>query len=184
MLKKAQVYFLTSKGKSVKTIFNFSAGPAMMPLEVMQQAQSEFLNWHGMGVSVAEISHRGPAFMALAEQSKKDLRELLNIPENYHILFLPGGSRTQFSAVPMNLMESKSVAYVQTGYWGMAAATEAARYGDIKIVANSESDHYAIIPAHKKILQWQVLRLSLFAMIYWRENRIPHYRPSCIMHYK
>ena len=147
MLKKAQVYFLTSKGKSVKTIFNFSAGPAMMPLEVMQQAQSEFLNWHGMGVSVAEISHRGPAFMALAEQSKKDLRELLNIPENYHILFLPGGSRTQFSAVPMNLMESKSVAYVQTGYWGMAAATEAARYGDIKIVANSESDHYAIIPA-------------------------------------
>lgn len=128
-------------------VFNFSAGPAMMPTEVMQQVQREFLNWHGMGVSVAEISHRGEAFMALAQQSKNDLRELLNIPAHYHILFLPGGSRTQFSAVPMNLLENKKAAYVQTGYWGKVAAIEAARYGDIKIIANSESDNYNPIPA-------------------------------------
>ena len=130
-----------------KNIFNFSAGPAMMPREVMQQVQSEFLNWQGMGVSVAEISHRGQAFMAVAEQSKKDLRELLNIPENYHILFLPGGSRTQFSAVPMNLLEDKSAAYVKTGHWGKVAALEAARYGDVKIVASSESNNFTCIPA-------------------------------------
>lgn len=128
-------------------VFNFSAGPATMPVEVMQQAQAEFLNWHNIGASVAEISHRGQIYMDLTKEIEKDLRELLAIPNNYHVLFLPGGSRTQFSAVPMNLREDKPVAYVQTGYWGKVAAIEAARYGNVKIIANSESYHYTQIPA-------------------------------------
>lgn len=133
--------------KSIEnTIYNFSAGPAMMPAEVMQEAQAEFLNWHGLGVSVAEISHRGVPYMELTKQIEANLRELVGIPDHYRVLFLPGGSRTQFAAVPMNLMENKKAAYVQTGYWGSAAALEASRYGDIKIVANAESSHYTHIP--------------------------------------
>lgn len=129
-------------------VFNFSAGPSMMPQDVMKQVQAEFLNWHGMGVSVAEISHRGQIFIDLAEQAKKDLRDLLNIPENYHILFLPGGARTQFASVPMNLMdEYNQAAYVQTGYWGYVAATETARYLNVKTIANTASLKYTTIPA-------------------------------------
>lgn len=123
----------------VKSVFNFSAGPAMMPVEVMQQAQKEFLNWHEMGVSVAEISHRSQAFIDLAKQTEADLRELVTIPDNYRILFLAGGSRTQFSAVPMNLMDDfKSATYLQTGYWGKCAATEAARYLNIETIFDLE----------------------------------------------
>src|SRR3990167_11191509 len=131
-----------------KNVYNFSAGPSMMPKEVMQQVHDEFLDWHGMGVSVAEISHRGQLFINLAEQSKKDLRDLLSIPENYQILFLPGGARTQFASVPMNLMgDYQHAAYVRTGYWGLVAETESARYVKVKTVANSESLKYSIIPA-------------------------------------
>lgn len=130
-----------------KRTFNFSAGPSMMPISVMEQVRDEFIDWHSMGVSVAEISHRGPAFMELAKQSKQDLRELLNIPDHYHILFLPGGARTQFASVPMNLIgEYEQAAYVQTGYWGYVAATEAARYLKVKTVANSEKINYTAIP--------------------------------------
>lgn len=117
-----------------------------MPLEVMTQAQSEFLNWRGIGASIAEVSHRGPLFFDLTKKIEKDLRSLLNIPNHYRVLFLAGGSRTQFSAVPMNLLEDKTAAYVQTGYWGKAAAIEAARYGNVKVIANSESQQYSTIP--------------------------------------
>lgn len=131
-------------------IFNFSAGPAMMPTEVMQQARDEFLNWNNTGVSIAEISHRSQQFMDLAKQSIQDLRDLVKIPENYHILFLSGGSRTQFSAVPMNLLGNfKSTTYVQTGYWGKCAADEASRYTNVNRIANSESDNYLKIPDQK-----------------------------------
>lgn len=130
----------------MKKIFNFSAGPAMLAPEVMQQAQAEFLNWHDKGVSIAEISHRSKDFEILAETSKQDLRDLLSIPSNYHILFLPGGSRTQFAAVPMNLFDHYAeAAYVETGYWGKAAATEASRYGKVKVVANT-APNYTSIP--------------------------------------
>jgi len=133
----------------MKTIFNFSAGPAMMPSDVMLQAQKEFLNWNNMGVSVAEISHRSQPFMDLANQSIKDLRELLSIPDNYHVLFLPGGSRTQFSAIPMNLLSDyKNLAYVQTGHWGKVAAIEAQRYANVAIIANSEPG-FTTIPDEK-----------------------------------
>ncbi|MDP1574111.1 MAG: 3-phosphoserine/phosphohydroxythreonine transaminase [Coxiellaceae bacterium] len=123
----------------MKTVYNFSAGPAMMSQAVMLQAQSEFLNWHGKGVSVAEISHRSKDFEEMAAQSMQDLRDLLTIPRNYHVLFLQGGARTQFASIPMNLLGDYSeVAYVQTGYWGKAAAIEASRYATVKVIANNE----------------------------------------------
>src|SRR3990167_1512607 len=129
-------------------IFNFSAGPAMMPAEVMQQVRDEFLNWNNSGVSVAEISHRSQPYIDLAKQAEKDCRDLLRIPDNYHVLFLPGGSRTQFSAVPMNLLDDyKSAAYIQTGYWGKCAATEAARYLKVNSIADGETSKYTVIPA-------------------------------------
>lgn len=128
-------------------VFNFSAGPAMMPHEVMQKTKDEFLNWNNTGVSIAEISHRTPLFMEIANQSIKDCRELLKIPDHYHVLFLPGGSRTQFAAVPMNLLREGFAAYVQTGYWGKCAAIEAARYGRIKNIVNTESSGYVDIPS-------------------------------------
>ena len=123
----------------------------MMPAEVMQKAQAEFLNWHHMGVSIAEISHRGTVFVSLAQHIEKNLRDLVHIPDNYQVLFLPGGSRTQFAAVPMNLKDDfQSAAYVQTGYWGKMAAAEAGRYLQARIIANSESSHYAQILDEKK----------------------------------
>ncbi|HLB57813.1 MAG TPA: aminotransferase class V-fold PLP-dependent enzyme, partial [Gammaproteobacteria bacterium] len=118
--------------------FNFSAGPAMLPRDVMTQAQQEFLNWHNLGVCIGEISHRSAEFEAIAEQSKQDLRDLLTIPNNYHILFLAGGARTQFASVPMNLVDNyKNVAYVQTGYWGKSASIEAERYATVKTIATN-----------------------------------------------
>ncbi|HLD84675.1 MAG TPA: 3-phosphoserine/phosphohydroxythreonine transaminase [Coxiellaceae bacterium] len=128
--------------------FNFSAGPSMLPPAVMQKIQEELLNWHNVGASVMEISHRSADFIAAAKQATKDFRDLLNIPENYHILFLPGGSWTQYAAIPMNLLDDfKSVAYVQTGYWGKLAANEAARYAPLNLVANAETRKFTMIPA-------------------------------------
>ena len=89
-------------------VYNFSAGPATLPLEVLQQAQEELLDWNGIGMSVMEISHRGKDFMAVAEHAEADLRDLLNIPSNYKVLFLQGGGRSQFAMVPMNLLGNKT----------------------------------------------------------------------------
>src|SRR3990167_2941215 len=128
-------------------VFNFSAGPAMLAPEVMSQAQKEFINWNNKGVSIAEISHRSKDFEAIAMQSTQDLRDLLNIPENYHILFLPGGGRTQYSAIPRNLLDDyQSAAYAITGYWGKLAATEAARYTNVNLVADTDPN-FTSIPA-------------------------------------
>lgn len=155
---------------STHTVFNFSAGPAMMPAEVMQQARDEFLNWNHLGVSVAEISHRSQPFIDLAKQTEKDLRALLTIPENYHVLFLPGGSRLQFSAIPMNLIDDfKNAAYVQTGYWGKCAALEASRYLNVKVIANSESKNYSEILEEK---MWQ--DFSDCAYLHYVDNETIH----------
>ena len=120
----------------------------MLRSTVIKQIQAECLNWHGVGASVMEISHRSADFIAVAEQATEDLRDLLNIPENYHVLFLPGGSWTQYAAIPMNLLDNfKSVAYVQTGHWGKLAANEAARYASLNLVANTEAQQFTLIPA-------------------------------------
>ncbi|VFP80339.1 3-phosphoserine/phosphohydroxythreonine transaminase [Candidatus Erwinia haradaeae] len=110
-------------------IFNFSAGPAMLPLEVMKYAQKEFMNWKGIGTSVMEISHRSKEFMKFAEESEKDFRDLLQIPSNYKVLFCHGGARGQFAAVPLNLLGKKNKAdYINSGYWANSAIKEAKKY--------------------------------------------------------
>lgn len=115
------------------TTYNFCAGPAMLPAEVMQQAQAEFINWQQHGCSVMELSHRSKAFMAVAEQAEQDLRDLLRIPDHYKVLFMHGGGRGQFSAVPLNLLSHTGEAdYLVSGSWSQAAAEEAAKFGRIR----------------------------------------------------
>jgi len=116
-------------------IFNFCAGPAMLPKEVMQKAQAEFINWQDTGCSVMELSHRSKEFMAVASQAEADLRELMSIPDDYSVLFCHGGGRGQFSAVPLNLLPAgKSADYIISGSWSKAAAAEAQHYGDVNII--------------------------------------------------
>ena len=115
-------------------VFNFCAGPAMLPKPVMIKAQSEFLNWNNTGCSVMELSHRGAEFMALASEAEADLRALLSIPDNYKVLFCHGGGRGQFSAVPLNLLpKGKSADYIVTGSWSKAAVSEAEKFGTINV---------------------------------------------------
>lgn len=112
--------------------YNFCAGPAMLPVDVMQQAQQEFINWQGQGCSVMEISHRSKAFIKLAAEAEQDLRDLLAIPANYKVLFMHGGGRGQFSAVPLNLMQAgKSADYIISGAWSLAAVEEAQKFGQV-----------------------------------------------------
>jgi phosphoserine aminotransferase len=128
-------------------IFNFSAGPAMLPAEVMARAGDEMLDWHGSGMSVMEMSHRGKEFIAIYEEAERDLRELLAVPKNYKILFLQGGATLQFAQVPMNLLHGKGKAdYVLTGEWSKKAIKEAKSYCDVAIAATSEDRNFTYAP--------------------------------------
>ena len=127
-------------------VYNFSAGPAMLPEEVLREAADEMLNYQGSGMSVMEMSHRGKVFDGIIKEAEKDLRELMNIPDNYKVLFLQGGAWTQFSAVPMNMMKNKKAAYIITGQWAKKAWQEAKKYGDAVAVASSEDKTFSYIP--------------------------------------
>ena len=134
----------------MKKVYNFCAGPAMLPVEVMQQAQREFIDFAGLGVSVMELSHRGKEYMALAAEAEQDLRDLLNIPDNYKVLFMHGGGRGQFAAVPMNLLggENKKADYLISGVWSKAALTEAHKYADAVAVEGVTKDaqgHFTVV---------------------------------------
>ncbi|ARJ40564.1 phosphoserine transaminase [Pantoea alhagi] len=110
-------------------IYNFSSGPAMLPVEVLRRAEQELCNWNGLGTSVMEISHRSKEFIQVAEEAEKDLRDLLKIPDNYKVLFCQGGARAQFAAVPMNLLgAAKTADYIDGGYWAHSAVQEAQKY--------------------------------------------------------
>src|SRR5437762_6789149 len=114
----------------MRKVYNFNAGPGMLPEEVLKQAQEEMLDWHGTGASIMELGHRGPEFKRVAEQAEADLRELMSIPKHYHVLFLAGGATTQFAMVPINLMNENNTAdYIDTGVWSKKAIAEASRYG-------------------------------------------------------
>ena len=129
-------------------IHNFSAGPAMLPAEVLARAGDEMLDWHGTGTGVMEMSHRGKAFICIAAEAEADLRELLAIPSNYKVLFLQGGATLQFAQVPMNLIGATGKAdYAITGDWSLKAWKEAKAYGDIAIAASSEDRDYTYAPA-------------------------------------
>ncbi|OUR82416.1 phosphoserine transaminase [Cycloclasticus sp. 46_120_T64] len=129
-------------------VYNFSAGPAAVPQEVLETAQKEMLDWNGSGMSVMEMSHRGKEFVSIAEKAEADVRELMNIPSNYKVLFLQGGATTQFSMVPMNLLRGNNKAcYVNTGAWSKKAIKEAKIHCDVQVSASSEDDNFMSIPA-------------------------------------
>ena len=128
--------------------YNFCAGPAALPVAVLERARNEMLDWEGRGLSVMEMSHRSSEMVSIAEQAEKDLRELLNIPANYKVLFLQGGASTQFAAIPLNLLpEGGTADYVVTGQWSKKAVEEGKRYGDVKVVANSKDSNFSTVPA-------------------------------------
>ncbi len=130
------------------TIYNFAAGPAVLPKEVLLQAQAELPDWHGSGMSVMEMSHRGKEFMGIAAQAQADLRELMGIPSSYKVLFLQGGASSQFAMVPMNLLRGKTGAdYLNTGEWSKKAIKEAKKFARVNVVASSEDKNFSYAPA-------------------------------------
>ena len=130
----------------MKEVYNFSAGPAVLPKEVLKEAADEMLSYENSGISVMEMSHRSKAFNKIITEAKEDLTELLNIPSNYKVLFLQGGAHQQFAMVPLNLMKNKKADYILTGQWAKKAYKEALIYGDARVVASSEDKTFSYIP--------------------------------------
>ena len=126
-------------------VYNFGAGPAMLPREIMQLARAEFLDWHGTGMSLMEMSHRSDEFMSIAKQAEADFREILDIPDNYKVLFLQGGASSQFAMVPLNLLADKNTAdYFHTGIWSGKAVKEAERFCKVNVIAEEDGQVMSI----------------------------------------
>jgi len=141
---------ITQLKEAMSRCYNFSAGPATLPLEVLEKAQQDLVDYQGTGMSVMEMSHRGKDYMAIHEAAEQNLRRLMNIPDHYKVLFMQGGASTQFAAVPFNLFSSSGKAdYVNTGAWSKKAIAEARRYGKITVVASSEDAIFNYIPELK-----------------------------------
>ena len=127
-------------------VYNFSAGPAVLPEEVLKEAAAEMLDYKGTGMGVMEMSHRSKAYQAIIDEAEQDLRDLMNIPDNYKVLFLQGGASQQFAMIPMNLMKNKVADYVITGQWAKKAWQEAQKYGKANAVASSADETFSYIP--------------------------------------
>jgi len=132
-------------------VWNFSAGPAALPEDVLRQAQEELLDWHGAGCSVMEMSHRGKEFTSIIEQAEADLRELMGIPSGYKVLFLQGGATQQFAQIPMNLLAGRSADYIVTGSWSKKALKEAQRIGNVRCAATTEGSRFTRLPTADEI---------------------------------
>jgi len=151
-------------------IFNFSAGPSTLPESVLLKAQEEFLDWRGTGMSVMEMSHRGKEFMSIAEELKSDLIELLNIPDNYKVLFLQGGATGQFAAIPQNILKGNNKAcYVNTGAWSAKAIKEAGNHCDVIISADAKPSSFTDIPDYA---EWNVDESA--AYLHYTDNETIH----------
>ena len=127
-------------------VYNFSAGPAVLPEEVLKEAQEEMLDYRGCGMSVMEMSHRSKVFQNIIDEAEADLRDLMGIPSNYKVLFLQGGASLQFSMIPMNLMKNGVADYIVTGQWAKKAYQEAQKYGKANKIASSEDKTFSYIP--------------------------------------
>ena len=127
-------------------VYNFSAGPAMMPVEVLEEVAAEVLNYQGSGMSVMEMSHRSKVFQKIVDEAEADLRELMQIPDNYKVLFIQGGATLQFSMIPMNLMKNGKAVYIETGAWSKKAIAEAKKVGEVIVAASSKDKNYSYIP--------------------------------------
>lgn len=133
-------------------VFNFAAGPATLPTEVLEQARDELLDWRGAGMSVMEVSHRSKAFVGVAEQAEQDLRDLLGVPDSYRVLFLQGGATAQFASIPMNLASRDAVAdYINTGQWSKKAIAEARAQVDVRVIADEKHSNYSTVPAEDSL---------------------------------
>ena len=133
-------------------VYNFSAGPAALPTEVLEQAQAEMLDWNGSGMSVMEMSHRGKDYMSIAAKAEADLRQLMTIPDNYKVLFLQGGASSQFAMVPINLLNGKKSAdYILTGQWSKKAVAEAKRYCNVNLVADTSDSKFTTVPEESSL---------------------------------
>ena len=133
-------------------VFNFSAGPAVLPESVLQQAAAEMLDWRGSGMSVMEMSHRGKEFISIADKAEADLRTLLAIPPDYKVLFLQGGAIGENAIVPMNLLQGRTTAdYVNTGEWSKKSIKEAKKYCSVHIAASSEDKDFTYVPAQERM---------------------------------
>ena len=131
----------------MQRVYNFSAGPSMLPLGVLERAAKEMTDYNGSGMSVMEMSHRSPVYQQIIDKAESDLRKLMNIPENYKVLFLQGGATTQFAAVPLNLMnKNRKADYIVSGQFSKKAADEAAKYGEVTVLASSKDRNFAYIP--------------------------------------
>ena len=139
-------YFNEQRRECMERVYNFSAGPAVLPEEVLKECQEEMMNYGGTGMSVMEMSHRSKAFESIINTAEADLRELINIPDNYKVLFLQGGASLQFAMIPMNLMKNKVADYIITGQWAKKAFEEAKIYGDAVAVASSADETFSYIP--------------------------------------
>jgi phosphoserine aminotransferase len=148
-------------------IFNFSAGPAVLPKPVLERAQAEMLDWHGSGMSVMEMSHRGKEFTSILEKTEADLRSLMAIPANYKVLFLQGGAIAENAMVPMNLLADKSADYVVTGAWSKRSVEDARAFGQIDIAANSEQGGFTHVPAFDG---WQLNKNAAYVHICTNET--------------
>ena len=127
-------------------VYNFSAGPATMPESVLEEIRDEMMNYQGSGMCVMEMSHRSKVFQQIAQEAEQDLRDLMNIPDNYKVLFIQGGATLQFAMIPMNLMKNGVAAYLETGSWSKKAIAEAKKYGEVHVVASSADRNYSYIP--------------------------------------
>ena len=152
------------------TIYNFSAGPAVLPKEVLQQAAAEMLDWHGSGMSVMEMSHRGTEFMSIMDAAQRDLRDLLAIPDNYKILFLQGGGLGENAIVPMNLMGRRPdapVDFIHTGSWSGKSIKEAQKYATVNVAASAASNGFTAIPARES---WQLSKDAAYVHLCTNET--------------
>jgi phosphoserine aminotransferase len=149
-------------------VFNFSAGPAVLPEVVLQQAAAEMLDWHGSGMSVMEMSHRGKEFMSIAAKAEADLRTLLSIPANYKVLLLQGGAIGENAIVPMNLLQGRTVAdYVNTGEWSKKSLKEAKKYCTVNVAASSEDEGFTYVPARAT---WKLTRDAAYVHVCTNET--------------
>ena len=130
----------------MERVYNFSAGPSMLPLQVLERAAAEMVNYHDTGMSVMEMSHRSPAYDAIIKKAEADFRKVMNIPDNYKVLFLQGGASTQFAAVPLNLMKTGKADYILSGQFSTKAYKEALKYGDAKTAASSKDANFSFVP--------------------------------------
>ena len=151
--------------------YNFSAGPAMLPSEVLKKINEELLEYRGAKASIMEISHRGEDFMEVARKSEQDLRDLLSIPNNYKVLFLQGGASAQFSMVPINLLRGRNIAnYVNTGLWSEKAISEASRYCDVNICSDSSNNNFTDIEDFEK---WNINEDAAYLPVSYTHLTLP-----------